>query len=187
MESFGRRSLPSVPPRTIRPSSPPAVAMGMSHLRLDLSLARQGLSVGWEFGLRSLEDLGAFAELLQHSVYEAGSLRRVPGGIGFVFRNPPLRMGAFSAIRVFIDGQRHPDECAWVHPAGLPRALGFQEVRVDAPLVVPVGQRTRFFLTGTDGLSAGSHEIRLELQSVAIPPVVWFSFDDTLAPLVDGP
>ena len=161
--------------------------MGMSHLRLDLSLARQGLSVGWEFGLRSLEDLGAFGELLQHSVYEAGSLRRLPGGIGFVFRNPPLRMGAFSAIRIFLDRERHPDACAWVHPAGVPRALAFPEVSVDAPLVVPVGQRTHFFLSGTESLREGTHEIRLELQSVAIPPVVWFSFDDTLAPQTVGP
>ncbi|MCI4319638.1 MAG: hypothetical protein L3J87_01190 [Thermoplasmata archaeon] len=161
--------------------------MGMSHLRIDLSLVRQGLSVGWEFGLRSLEDLGSFGEMLQHSVYEAGSFRRVPGGVGFVFRNPPLRMGAFSAVRLFLDGQRHPDACAWVHPAGVARAIGFPEVGVETPLVIPVGQRTHFFLSGTEALRDGAHEIRLELQSVAIPPVVWFSFDDELAPSSERP
>ncbi|MCI4349978.1 MAG: hypothetical protein L3K15_00455 [Thermoplasmata archaeon] len=156
--------------------------MGASHLRVDFAILRQGLLVGWEFGLKSLEDLGAFAELLQHSVYESGSLTHVPGGLGFVFRNPPLRMGAFSAIRIFLDGERHPDASAWVHPGGVPRAIPLAEIGPDAPVVIPVGQRTHFLLTDVGTIAAGRHKVRLELQSVAIPPLVWFEFEDDLPP-----
>jgi hypothetical protein len=161
--------------------------MPASHLRVDLSILRQGLSVGWEFGLRSLEDLGAFAELLQHSVYETGSLTRVPGGVGFVLLNPPLRMGAFSAIRIFLNGQRHPDDCVWIHPGNVAQAISLTELGPETPVVIPVGLRTRFLLAGNAPIPAGHHEVRLELQSVAIPPLVWFEFSDDLLPPAESP
>jgi hypothetical protein len=50
-------------------------------------------------------------------------------------------------------------------------------VTKETPFVLPVGQRTEVRATVGD-VAAGRHEVRLELQSVAIPPVVWFEFAD---------
>src|ERR1700686_1814169 len=65
------------------------------HFRLDVSLLRDGLSIGWQFGARSLEQLVRVAQFLEHCVYEPGTMSRTPDGVAFTLHNPPLRMGAF--------------------------------------------------------------------------------------------
>lgn len=149
------------------------------HLRIDLDLVRQGVSLGAQFGLKSLELLGSFAELIERSVYEPESLRRTPDGFGFVLRNPPLRMGAFSALRLFVDGERVAPEGAFVHPGGRDAPIAFAAISAADPVEIPIGRRT-YIAARRPSIRDGKHQLRLEFQSVAIPPPVWFEFEDTL-------
>ena len=154
--------------------------MGSGHFRMDLKVVRQGLRIFWEYGFQPLEEMVRVAELLEHSVYEKGSLTLLDGHVEFVLLNPPLRMGAFSSIRASMDGTPVPTDRAGVmiEPARTPRKLSTLS-RQD-PLTLPVGARSRFWLEAA-GVGPGDHTIRLELQSVAIPPRVWLEFSDHLA------
>jgi hypothetical protein len=71
--------------------------VGRGFALLDLSLLRQGIRIGWEFGIQSIAELARVGELVERSVYEPSSLATAPGGIRFTLLNPPLRMGAFSS------------------------------------------------------------------------------------------
>jgi hypothetical protein len=151
--------------------------VGRGFALLDLSLLRQGIRIGWEFGIQSIAELARVGELVERSVYEPSSLATAPGGIRFTLLNPPLRMGAFSSIRLYWD--RRPvasEDLAFVPEGSLSPVLG-TAVTKETPFVLPVGQRTEVRATVGD-VAAGRHEVRLELQSVAIPPVVWFEFAD---------
>ncbi|HZY69876.1 MAG TPA: hypothetical protein VFF67_02715 [Thermoplasmata archaeon] len=147
------------------------------HLRLDLGLVRQGVSLGVQYGLRSLEVLGSFAELIEHSVYEPASLRRTADGFGFTLRNPPLRMGAFSALRLLLDGVPVPPDSAFLQPGGRPDAIPFSALSAAHPVEIPIGRRTRITVRHPP-VDDGRHHVRLEFQNVAIPPLVWFEFED---------
>lgn len=150
--------------------------MGYSHLRVDLGVIRQGLHLALDFGLQPLEELTRVAEMLERSVYEAGSLRSDGRDLVFQLRNPPLRTGAFGSARLYWDGATHPAPGAWVDaPTGARRPLA--SLTRESPLVLPTGRRTAFGLP-LDGPTSGVRRIRLELQSVAIPPTVWFEFTD---------
>lgn len=153
--------------------------MGHSHLRLDLAVLRQGLHLALDFGLQPVEELARIAELLEHSVYESGSLGSNGREVTFTLLNPPLRTGAFDAARIFWDGASTPVVGAWAAgPEEGPRPL--ETVRRDSPLVVPVGRRTRFGFPQRGLAASGTRKVRLELHSVAIPPLVWFEFSDRL-------
>ncbi|MCI4368638.1 MAG: hypothetical protein L3K09_03640 [Thermoplasmata archaeon] len=149
--------------------------MGSSHLRLDLALLRQGLAIGVEFGFGSLEGLARTAELLEHSVYEAGSLRRLPDGLGFTLLNPPLRMGAFSEIRVWVNEVPVPADSASVTVEGESGPRRLSGVTALAPVSIPVGRRSRFRLALRE-VPSGTLTVRMEFDSVAIPPHVWVEF-----------
>jgi hypothetical protein len=152
------------------------------RLRADLSLIREGADVAIGFGVRSLEGLGDVAELLHHAVYEKGSLRVSEDGISFTIRNPPLRMGAFRSFQVAVDGMWVPPPNGWVHPGGAPAALTFAQIDRDHPVTLPIGVRTRFLLRSVDR-TPRRIRVRLELRSVAIPPLVWYEFVDELRPV----
>jgi hypothetical protein len=154
------------------------VAMRSGRLRGDLALLTQGIEVAVTLGVRSLEGLAGVAELIEHSVYEHRSLARTPDGLTFVLRNPPLRMGAFSSIRVLVDGIAIPPEATAFEMGGLARVL-MNTVDRDRPVTLPVGERTRVHLQCAPPVGDRVH-LRLELQSVAIPPRVWFEFSDTV-------
>jgi hypothetical protein len=145
-----------------------------------LSLLRQGLSVGVEFGAHSLEALLWVAETVEQSVYERGSLTRTPEGLRFWLNNPPLRVGAFSSLRVAIDGTHVPAERARVRGGpGLPwRTL--TEISGERPLELRPGERTEVAVEGVPSAGVRELTVRLELQSTAIPPLVWFEFTDAL-------
>lgn len=156
--------------------------MGDRHFGPILSFLRQGLSVGLEFGTHSLEAMIAVAETVENSIYEHGSLAIVPAGLSFSLLNPPLRMGAFSAIRIFVDAREVP--------AGRIRLRGgpgqawhtASEITGVAPWGLRPGDRTDFILD-VDGLSPGvAVTIRLELDCVAIPPLVWLEFSEMPRP-----
>lgn len=152
--------------------------MGHSHLRVDLGLVRQGVHLAIDFGLQPVEELTRVAELLEHSVYELGSLRGDGREVRFVLRNPPLRTGAFGSVRLFWDGAPQPTAGAWAAgPDGTRRPL--DALRRESPLLLPVGRRTRFGFPFA-GPVAGVHRVRLELRSVAIPPTIWMEFSDRL-------
>jgi hypothetical protein len=164
--------------RTPMPRARLGATMRFGRLRGDLALAREGVEVAVGFGARSLEGLVDVAELLEHSVYEPQSLRRTPEGFGFVLLNPPLRMGAFSSVRLLWDGTPVASgHGAILLPDAPPRPLE-SIVRGD-PVTLPVGRRTRFTVRAED-VANGRHHVRLELQSIAVPPLVWFEFSDEL-------
>ena len=154
--------------------------MASGHLRMDLGVIRQGLHLLFEFGVRPLEEMTRVAELIEHSVYEKGSLGRRGESISFVLLNPPLRMGAFSEISLTFDSTPVPKDLVTVEPGprAAPRTLA--DLSRDRPLTLPVGVRTRFRFTAPV-TGPGPHRVRLDLHSVAIPPRVWFEFHDHLA------
>lgn len=149
-----------------------------SKLAPVLSLVRQGISLERAFGLHSLESLARIAEVVEESVYEAGSLERTDQGLRFALSNPPLRLGAFRAVRLFLD--RQP-----VAPSGVRFRAGPGEawraastVSRENPLVLVPGRRVEF-AADSSARAPGSVNVRLELESVAVPPLVWFEFEDT--------
>jgi hypothetical protein len=44
--------------------------VGRGFALLDLSLLRQGIRIGWEFGIQSIAELARVGELVERSVYE---------------------------------------------------------------------------------------------------------------------
>lgn len=153
--------------------------MRFARLRADLSLLREGTDVAVGFGLRSLEGLGGVAEFLEHAVYEPRSLRASGDRLQFTLRNPPLRMGAFRSIRVSFDGRWAAPSDAWVHPGGAPGPIPLDRVDRDHPVTIPIGVRTQFIARGVDRTPRKTR-VRLELLSVAIPPLVWYEFVDEI-------
>ena len=154
-----------------------APAMRFARLRGDLGLLRDGARVAYEFGLPTLTGLVAVADLLAHDVYEPHSLRRTEEGLRFTLRNPPLRMGAFDRLRLAVGGQPVPPEDSSVRPGGAAADVPFSRVSREHPIVLPVGVRSEFAIRLTP-VPAGRLCVRLELHSVAIPPVVWFELVD---------
>jgi hypothetical protein len=155
--------------------------MRFARLRTDLRLVRDGVRVAFDFGVPTLTGLVAVAELLGHDVYEVGSLQRTTEGVRFLLRNPPLRMGAFSGLKLFVEGQPIPPPDAQVIPGGADRPVRFSEIDRAHPVTLPIGQRTAFHLR-LASIPSGPLHLRLELQSVAIPPLVWLEFTDAARP-----
>jgi hypothetical protein len=153
--------------------------MGARHLRGDVALLRAAVSLVREFGLRSAERLGHVAEFLETSVYQPKSLRSVPGGVAFTLLNPPLRVGAFSSVHLAWDGVVVPAGAAFVRPGGHAVERPLSDIVPTRPIELRPGQPIYFRLTGVQP-DSGRHRIRLELQSIAIPPLVWFEFTDSI-------
>lgn len=154
--------------------------MGVRHLRGDIALLRAAISLVREFGFQSAERLGQVAEFLERSVYAPGSLRSEHGGVGFALLNPPLRVGAFSAVRVLWDGRPVSPENAFVRLEGHAVERPLSDIVAARPVELRPGQPVRFRLVGVPS-GPGHHRVRLELQSIAVPPLVWFEFSDTIA------
>jgi hypothetical protein len=151
--------------------------MGLRHFRGDVELLREALSLIREFGLHSVERLAHVAEFLERSVYAPRSLHAVPGGAGFTLLNPPLRVGAFSAFRVSWDGVSVPAEQVLLRRQGQAIDLSSSEITVARPIELRPGQRVEVRVVGVP-ISSGRHRVRIELQSIAVPPLVWFEFVD---------
>lgn len=151
-----------------------------------LGLLRQGLALEFEFGTSSLESLLRIAETVEESVYEAGSLRRsTGGGLRFVLANPPLRIGAFRRLAVAVNGAPVPSAEVRFRSPGAPTWTEASSVSEQNPLVLVPGRRVEFE-AGATGPPAGQEAtVRLELESVAIPPLVWFEFRERVG-LPDG-
>ncbi len=166
------------PPRTAKGNRRPPANVSAGRFVAVLSLARQGLSVGVEFGAHSLEALVGIAETVEESVYERGSLAGTDGGIAFALTNPPLRTGAFGEVRLRLDGTPVASDALRVRTAAAPVWRTASSVSARAPLELAAGVRTEFAVDDGRGRCDGELTVRLELKSVAIPPLVWFEFRD---------
>ncbi|HEV8049236.1 MAG TPA: hypothetical protein VGP88_01445 [Thermoplasmata archaeon] len=153
---------------------------------VELGLLRAGVDIGRGFGWHSLEEMARIALYLEGEIYEKGSLRAVPGGIAFTLHNPPLRMGAFRLVRLLWDGRPLPEGDCTVHPQDLPGPVRFDQIRRETPLILPAGRQVAFGAQISPP-PTGPHTVRLELQSLAIPPVVWFQVTENLRPLPPEP
>jgi hypothetical protein len=146
----------------------------------DLELLREGVSLLSEFGLRSTERLAYVAAFLERSVYARKSLRAVPNGVGFTLMNPPLRVGAFSSVRVAWDGVFRPLEQTFVRVQGHAVERSLADIILACPIELRPGQPIDFHLEGIP-TDTDAHRVRIELQNIAVPPLVWFEFTDTIS------
>ena len=153
---------------------------------VDFGLLRDGLQIGRRYGFRSLEELARIALFMESAIYEPKSLQSVPGGVRFALRNPPLRMGAFSGLSLLWDGVPVPPNACSVRPAAAGVPVRFSDVGPAAPVVLPVGERVEFRAEMAPP-TPGPHTAFLELQSLAIPPKVWFRVTDQVRASEEAP
>lgn len=138
-----------------------------------LSLLRQGLTLGVNYGTRTLGALLAVAETVEEAVYEPGSLRTVPGGLAFALDNPPLRVGAFVAVRILVgDVPVADDRARFRKGAGTPWRTA-ASVSDLLPFEWGPGERTEFQVDAATPVAGARVCVRIELRSAAIPPLVW--------------
>jgi hypothetical protein len=149
--------------------------------RGDVELLREGISLIAEFGIRSTERLAYVADFLERSVYAPKSLRAIPGGVAFTLLNPPLRVGAFSAVRVSWDGKPLAPDRTLLRFEGHAVDRPISDISGSRPVELRPGQRVDFRLMDVSA-THGTHRVRMELQSIAVPPLVWFEFADGIAP-----
>ncbi|HTW55733.1 MAG TPA: hypothetical protein VMG36_04710 [Thermoplasmata archaeon] len=143
-----------------------------------LSALRQGFELDVDFGTHSIEAMTWIAEVVETSVYRRGSLRGTADGLRFALANPPLRLGAFSGVTLRVNGALVPPE-RWTIRSGSaapPRAA--TTVGAATPIELRSGEAIE--VVAAVGRLSGTVRIRLELESVAIPPRVWMEFDDEL-------
>jgi len=151
-----------------------------------LSLVHQAVSLEVRYGRHALGALADIAETVEESVYEAGSLARTERGLAFALANPPLRAGAFTAVRLALNGIPVPSDSLGLRPgAGRPWTLA-SSVSLASPFEFHPGRRTEIRVEPMPGAIAGTVRVRLELVSKAIPPLVWLEFHDALRE-VPGP
>lgn len=151
-----------------------------------LSLLRQGITIELGYGLRALEALLAIAEAVEDAVYESGSLRRIPGGLAFALDNPPLRVGAFDQVKVLIDDGPAAPEAVRLRKGPGTDWRTAADVTAESPFEWRPGERTEFEVI----LPAPAEEhricVRVELRSVAIPPIVWCEIREVPVAEVDS-
>jgi hypothetical protein len=138
-----------------------------------LSFVRQGLSLGVDFGAHSVEALLSVAETLEGSIYEADSLVLRGSRLEFALLNPPLRVGAFGALRMHVEGVAIDPERVWIRRAGEAEWRCARAVSAEAPLELVPNERTLLAADLTGPVGPGRIPVRLELESLAIPPTVW--------------
>jgi hypothetical protein len=147
-------------------------------------LAGEAIHVEFEFGTQTLQTLARIAQAVEESVYVKGSLVRTPTGLGFRLANPPLRIGAFSQIRVFLNGTpiAGPQTHLRVGPDGPWRSA--DTVSATAPLELQAGTSMDIALDGP--VPDGPLTLRLELQNVAIRPLVWCELRESAREMESG-
>jgi hypothetical protein len=138
-----------------------------------LSLLRQGLTLGVDYGTHSLTALLAVAETVEDSVYEAGSLHRTADGIAFALDNPPLRVGAFAELQLLVDGVAVPAERIRFRPGEGRPWRSAATVTPGWPLEWGPGDRTEFDVRVPVPDPKARVCVRVELRTYAIPPLVW--------------
>jgi hypothetical protein len=143
-----------------------------------VSLVRQGLALEIGFGTHSVEALLWVAETVEEAVYAPGALVLADGVLSFRLTNPPLRVGAFSALRLAVDGRpAAPTQLRFRPGPGSPWRIAASLSR-QAPLELVPGRATEFAVDGVGEIPSRRATLRLEFESVAIPPLVWVEFTD---------
>ncbi len=145
-------------------------------------LLRQGVAIEVEFGTHSLEALLWVAETVEGSVYVPGSLHATSTGLGFCLANPPLRVGAFDSVAVAVDGRGIPPERVRFRKTDAAAWRRASDVGPPDPYVVAPGDSTEFGVEVPPGSIGRRATVRLELRSVAIPPLVWIEIADSVRP-----
>lgn len=153
--------------------------MGSHHVGDVLSLFRQGLTLGVQFGTHSVEALLWVAETVEEGVYEAGSLHRTPAGVGFALDNPPLRVGAFTRLEVRVNGALAPGDIVRFRRGEGMAWRTASSISPSAPWELAPGDRTEFEVDGAFGDGADPVAVRLELHTPSVPPRVWFEFTES--------
>jgi hypothetical protein len=153
--------------------------VGTHQLGGVLSLLRQGLTLGVQFGTHSVEALLWVAQTVEEGVYVPHSLTRTVEGIAFTLDNPLLRVGAFTSLRLRIDGTDVAGEFVRLRRGpGTPWRTA-ASIGADSSYALAPGDRTEFDVVGAFGHGTEALTVRLELRSPAIPPLVWFEFTET--------
>jgi hypothetical protein len=156
--------------------------MGCHRLGSLVSLVRQGIALEVGFGTRSLEAFLWVAEAIEEGVVAADSLTVSNGTLAFELTNPPLRVGAFRSVRATVDGRAVPPERLRFRPGAGHAWRSAPSVSLEGPLEMVPGRSTEFAIDGA-GVPAGTRTtVRLELESVAIPPLVWVEFSEDVRP-----
>lgn len=155
--------------------------MSLRAIPLDLSLIRQALTIEHEFGTASLLELARVAQFLEHAFYVPSSLVRTPTGGAFRMANPPLRVGAFERVRLRVDGTLLPPERGRIGPDLALAPIPFHQIDRSHPMTWMPGESKRIEFD-LSPFSEGRHELRLELQNIAVPPLVWIEISDGLHP-----
>ncbi|MCI4364719.1 MAG: hypothetical protein L3K10_01450 [Thermoplasmata archaeon] len=145
-----------------------------------LRLTGEAIGLGVDFGTGSLEALLWVARTVEASVYVPDSLVRTPTGFAFALANPPLRVGAFSGLRLLVDGVAvAPEHVRFRRGVGdlwrASSALG-----PAAPLALQAGTRTEFEADRVLPERPAPVTVRLELHNVAIPPLVWLEIRESV-------
>src|SRR5271170_2033022 len=122
--------------------------MGDHRLSSVLRLAGEAVGLGWDFGLDALEALTWVARTVEGSVYVPGSLTRTATGVRFALANPPLRIGAFSSVRVLVDGTPVPPDRVRVRHVPVGSWTVTSELTVDRPLALQGGSGIEFEVDG---------------------------------------
>ena len=136
------------------------------------------MTLGVQFGTHSVEALLWVAETVEEGVYAAGSLRRTTEGLAFVLDNPPLRVGRFTSVVLRVNGDAVPAGRVRLRVGEGSSWRTAASIDAVAPLDLGPGDRLEFGLLGVFGQGAASITVRLELRTPAIPPLVWFEFDE---------
>ncbi|MCI4372518.1 MAG: hypothetical protein L3K02_02585 [Thermoplasmata archaeon] len=144
-----------------------------------LRLIGEAIHLEVDFGSHSVEALAWIAETVNASVYVPDSLTRTPTGFRFSLANPPLRIGAFSGLRLRVEGTVVPPEVVRVRLGdGRPWRTS-SELGPDRSLDLEAGNGIELEADWPLPPTPGPVTIRLELQSVAIPPLVWLELQET--------
>jgi hypothetical protein len=144
-----------------------------------LSFLRQGVSLELQFGTRSIQSLLDVAETLERSVYEPDSLVLDGANLSFVLRNPPLRVGAFSSVRLQVDGRAIDPRALRVRAGADATVRSADSISDATPWLLRPGDRIEIAATLDAPLPPGARTVRLELTSLAIPPTVWMEIVET--------
>lgn len=154
--------------------------MAGSRIGAVVSLVRQGLELGIDYGPHSVEALLWVAETIQESVYRAGSLRVDRQGLRFDLGNPPLRAGAFCAVRLGLDGRAIASDRVLLRPGPGTEWRAASGVSADVPIDLVAGVPIELRADGERPPPGTSITVRLELECRAIPPLVWVEFTETV-------
>jgi hypothetical protein len=143
-----------------------------------LSLVRQGVTVGAQYGADALEALLGVAESVEESVLVPGSFVQDGSGLRFVLANPPLRTGAFAAVRLAVDGTPVPPSRVRLRPGPGTAWRAAGEVTAAAPLNLGPGIGTEVEIDVPPMPRGHARRVRVELECRAIPPLVWMEFEE---------